>query len=364
MMGKRRQRLFEASVVGSMPRPQFVRDLLDPAIGGRLSQREYNGQMDAAVAYVIATQEMAGVDVITDGEWRRRSYIGVISDLLSGFEMTSRDGRWWHTVVEPLQPRSMGAVAAEIRFVRRHTSRQVKATLPSPYLLGERMWDADRSKAAYRHRRDFTDALVPHLREEVQRVIDAGADVVQFDDPHLCLFVDQRTWEAHADPENELNYAIHMLNEILSGLEAPQSAIHLCRRNKGRSGWVGEGGYEPILPFLKRLNVDQFLMEFTIPVAGDLSVLQTLPATALVGLGCVDCRSDVVDTPETIVDRVERALQYLRPEQVSLNPDCGFAPGSAAEIPLDEAYCKLINEARAAEILRQRYGALFDKAGG
>ena len=105
------------------------------------------------------------------------------------------------------------------------------------------------------------------------------------------------------------------------------------------------------------LKIDRYLMEFTIPAAGELDVLRELPDTATVGLGCVDCRGEVIDTPETIVDRVERALEFVRPDQISLNPDCGFAPGSAAEIPVDEAYAKLINEARAAEILRERHGA-------
>ena len=108
--------------------------------------------------------------------------------------------------------------------------------------------------------------------------------------------------------------------------------------------------------YLKRLKVDQYLMEFTIPVAGDLAVLKEIPEDKTVGLGCVDCRGEHIDTPEEIVARVENALRHLSPERITLNPDCGFAPGSAAEIPIDEAYQKLKNEAKAAEILRERYG--------
>jgi 5-methyltetrahydropteroyltriglutamate--homocysteine methyltransferase len=97
-------------------------------------------------------------------------------------------------------------------------------------------------------------------------------------------------------------------------------------------------------------------MEFTIPVAGDLSVLEELPENASVGLGCVDCRGETIDSVETIVERVEKALKYLPPQRILLNPDCGFAPGSAAEIPIDEAYAKLSNEAEAARRLRERFG--------
>ena len=92
------------------------------------------------------------------------------------------------------------------------------------------------------------------------------------------------------------------------------------------------------------------------PAAGDLSVLAEMPMDRQVGLGCVDCRNEHVDTPEEIRGRVEAALQYVRPERILLNPDCGFAPGSGFDIPLDEAYQKLSNEVAAAAMLRYRYG--------
>jgi 5-methyltetrahydropteroyltriglutamate--homocysteine methyltransferase len=97
-------------------------------------------------------------------------------------------------------------------------------------------------------------------------------------------------------------------------------------------------------------------MEFSIPVAGDLEVLRELPEDREVGVGCVDVRGEHVDTPEEIVARVEQALRHLPAERVTLNPDCGFAPGSAADIPLDEAYRKLRHEAEAARRLRERHG--------
>ena len=198
--------------------------------------------------------------------------------------------------------------------------------------------------------------LVDILRNELIAIREAGATVAQFDDPHLCLFVDESVRASYENPEREMDLCVDLLNQIIDGIDGIQIAIHLCRRNKGRDGWIGEGGYGPILPYLKRLKVDQYLMEFTIPVAGDLAVLKEIPADKTVGLGCVDCRGEHIDTPEEIVARVENALRHLSPERITLNPDCGFAPGSAAEIPIDEAYQKLKNEAKAAEILRERYG--------
>ena len=110
---------FPASVVGSMPRSDFVRDLLnrpedDPA---------RPALMDAAVSYVVALQEAAGIDVVSDGEWRRRSYIGVIAEIMHGFARETRDGLSWHTVVEPMRPRRPGLLGEEARFLVGRTRR-------------------------------------------------------------------------------------------------------------------------------------------------------------------------------------------------------------------------------------------------
>ena len=87
-----------------------------------------------------------------------------------------------------------------------------------------------------------------------------------------------------------------------------------------------------------------------------MSVFKQLPEHVEVGLGCVSCQPGQIDSPETIVARVEQALEYLAPERITLNPDCGFAPGSAAKVSIDEVYIKLKNEAEAARRLREKYG--------
>jgi len=341
---------FPASVVGSMPRSAFVRELLDRPE----SDPARPALMDAAVAYIIAVQEAAGLDVVSDGEWRRRSYIGVIAEIMSGFVRETRDGLSWHTVVEPMTPRRPGLLGEEARFLVSRTGRATKVALPSPYLLAQRMWDPTRSRAAYPTREAFMRALVPVLRAELLAVQAAGVTVAQFDDPHLCLLVDPRVRAEFADPDAEAALCVDLLNEIVAGVDGIATAVHLCRRNKARQGWVGEGGYGPILPFLRRLAVSQYVLEFTIPVAGDFAVLRRLPDDRQIGLGCVDCRGADVDSAEAIAARVTQALRHVDAERIWLNPDCGFAPGSAADIPIDEAYAKLCREAEAAALLRGR----------
>ena len=343
-----------------MPRPQFIKDLVEQGADSAGGADEFERRMDAAVPYVAQMQEAAGIDIISDGEWRRRSYIGVIAEICSGFEFSIRevDGQrqTWHIVKDELVSVNPGLIAREAGFLKAHANAEIKVALPSPYLLGQRMWDPELSSAAYPARRDFMEALVPVLRQELIALRDEGVAFAQFDDPHLCLFVDPRVRARYDDPDAEADYCVDLLNRTVEGVGGITLALHLCRRNKGRAGWVGEGGYEPILPAIKRLNFDIVMLEFAMPAAGDKRVLREIPEAMRIGLGCVDCRNPHIDTPEEIVGRVEQALEFVEPERLMLHPDCGFAPGSAADIPIDEAYMKLRNEAEAAERLRDEYG--------
>lgn len=351
--------LFETTVVGSMPRPQYVKDLIDAEVEGQVDSDDFQRMMDSAVPYVAQMQELAGVDIISDGEWRRKSYIGVIADICNGFSLGVRDvngqRQTWHTVTEPISVERSGQMAREARFLKQHTTRRIKVALPSPYLLGQRMWNSEESKNAYKTRRDFVDALVPVLRDELIALRDEGVAVAQFDDPELCLLVDPKVRAEFDDPDGEADHCIDALNRVVDGVEGITLALHLCRRNKGRAGWIGEGGYGPIMPALAHLNFDMLMLEFAMPAAGDKTILADLPERFDIGLGCVDCRSAEIDTPEAITGRVREALKYVGPERVTIHPDCGFAPGSAADIPMDEAYLKLRNEVLAAQILREEY---------
>src|SRR3989454_3887322 len=139
------QPLFPTSVVGSLPRPSFVLDLINER--PPLPRQDYEQRMQAAVRYAVAMQEQAGRDVVTDGEWWRKSYIGVIAELAHGFELghNPADGRPWTIVVDKLSSKKPGTIAREVKLMKKLTGRMIKATLPAPALLGERMWDPEKS---------------------------------------------------------------------------------------------------------------------------------------------------------------------------------------------------------------------------
>ena len=343
--------LFPTSVVGSLPRPAHVRALL--------GQPDAGPKLDAAIREAVALQEDAGLDILTDGEWRRASYIGVIAELAQGFELGTNpaDGRPWTIVTERLAPKQPGFIAAEVRYLKTITDRQIKATLPAPALLGERMWDAEKSSGAYPAREDFVADCVPILRREVELLKEEGVAVVQIDDPHLCLFVDKKVREKYDDADRAADFSVDMVNQVVDGISGIKLAVHLCRRAGARArGETHAGGYGPILSQLNRLRVNHLTMEFTTPAAGDMAVFAELREDFEIGLGCVSCDPGQIDSADEIVSRVETALKFLDPARITLNPDCGFAPGSAAKVSLDEVSTKLKNEVAAARRLRERRG--------
>ena len=349
--------LFPASIIGSMPRPDYVKDLI--ADDCPFSGEEYERLMGSAIRSVVALQETAGLDVVSDGEWWRKSYIGVIAELAHGFELSTNpaDGRPWTVVVDKLSPKQPGFIAKEVSFLKQLTDRQIKATLPAPALLGERMWDAQASSKAYPTREAFVEDCVPILRAEIEALRDEGVSIIQVDDPHLCLFVDPEVRGGYENPDQAADFAVDMDNQVVAGFDDVSLAVHLCRRAGARARGEAQhqGGYEPIMKQLKNLDVGHVTMEFTTPGSGEMSVFRELPEHVEIGLGCVSTLPGEVDSVETIVARVEQALEHVAPERITLNPECGFAPGSAAVVSIDEVYTKLKNEVAAAKILREKY---------
>jgi 5-methyltetrahydropteroyltriglutamate--homocysteine methyltransferase len=207
-------------------------------------------------------------------------------------------------------------------------------------------------------RDDFVRDCVAPLRAEIELIRKIGIDIVQIDDPHLCLFVDPDVRKGYDDPDRAADFAADMINALVEGFDGIKFAVHLCRRAgarvRGEKHHAGE--YGPILPQLNRLKVRHLTMEFTAAGADDLESIARLREDFEFGLGVVDVTPGEAQDAEQIAARVERALAKVDARRITLNPDCGFAPGSAAKVDLDEVYLKLRAEALAAAVLRHRHG--------
>ncbi len=369
--------LFPTAVIGSLPRPKWVLDLLFRYETGALSEQELDKALDRAVGFAIGLQETAGIDTISDGEWRRIGYFEIFAQRINGFEADeystqalppefipdaglSSPQQWTlkpfkqRLVVHPVNY-TRPIVADAARFLRANTDHPIKVTLPSPNIIGHRLWHPEYSRKAYPKRRDFINAVIPILRKEVEALKSTGVDVVQFDDPWFCFFVDPIYRSRFDNPESEMAQAVEDLNQVVEGISGIKTVLHVCRGNRARSVYA-RGDYGPILPFLLKTKVDQLALEFAVSEAGNIDIFEGITWEGEIGLGVVDVRVREVEPPEVIVERVEHALRFFTPEQLTLTPDCGFAPTSTNPIPIDEAYEKLCALSQAAQIMRNRYG--------
>lgn len=351
-------KLFPTTVIGSLPRPEWVRELVLDRKDGTLSEAEADAYLDRAIESAIALEERADLDEIGDGEWRRESYVKVFAERVRGFghDLNPSAGLLYPAVVARIE--YFRPIAAdEIRYVRPRTQRRVKATLPSPFIIGRRMWNAEHSQAAYPTPESLMQACVPILRQEIEAVREAGADTVQLDEPWLSAMVDPafREREGLEDVEYQMDLCVDLLNQTLEGIEGIDTAMHLCHAHFAHEHGT-EGTYDLIMPALRKIHVGTISMEYATPVAGGVASLAQFPENTRLGFGCVDHCDARIESPEDIVQRVEQAMQYVDKSRITLHPDCGFAPSVQNPIDLDEAYLKLKSMCKAADLLRQRYG--------
>jgi len=269
------------------------------------------------------------------------------------------------TVVGKIQ-RRRPLVLEDYQFLRKHTRKPVKVTLPGPYLLSRSTWVKGLSEATYPDGDSLADDIVAVLREELKELAAAGADIVQFDEPVLTELLlagksATRTFmcaalAAASSPEGELERAVDLMNRVTKDIQGPTLAIHVCRGNWSKNEDVLLAGpYDELMPYLGRMKVNQFVLEYATPRAGSPEALQILPPHSEIGLGTVNPRTNDLETVESVVARVRQMETYISPQRIYLNPDCGF--GTFAERPVADArsaLAKLNVLAQAAEILRNR----------
>ena len=384
--------LFPVTTVGSWTRPPELLRAQGRKQRGKISAAEFERVADEAVLETLRLQEEAGVDLVTDGEQRRDNFYSFVAEKLDGVRLMSlaemldivedKDGfeRILQTLDVPAfsirNPTCVGKIERraplaldEYLFLRQHTDRPIKVPLPGPYLLTRAMWVKEATRAVYPTKEDLAEDVVRILRQEVSELHDAGADFVQFDEPVLTELVftqgQTRTFmcaalAARKDPAEELEFAVDLINRVVTGLDGLRIGLHVCRGNWSQQEQILlKGSYHPLAPYLARLNVQQLVLEFATPRAGELAAL--LGAREIVdekelGLGVVNPRTPETEPVAAIVERVKEALQYLPPERIFLNPDCGF--GTFSSRPMNSvtvAIRKLEALAQAAAVLRADY---------
>ena len=335
--------LFPTSLVGSYPQPDWLidRERLAGRFPPRVRARELwriepqflEEAQDDATLLAIRAQEDAGLDIITDGEIRRESYSNAFATVLAGVDIdnpgTALD-RSGHPnpvprITGPIsRPQSAGTDA--VRFLRAHTSKTIKVTVPGPFTMAQQAQN-DYYPSTEAAALGYADAV----NLEVADLFKAGADIVQLDEPYL-----------QARPDEAKKYGVAAVSRALDGITGT-TAIHLCF---GYAAIIHDrpSGYS-FLPELANCPADQISIE-TAQSGLDCSVLAALDAKTII-LGVLNLGDPAVETAEVIAGRVRRALRYVAPERIVLAPDCGMK-----YLPRDSAAGKLAAMTAAARLLR------------
>ena len=384
--------LFPVTVVGSWARPPWLLDSLRQRQAGRITFAEFNEVADKAVLECLKYQEDAGVDIVSDGEQRRDNFYSFVVEKLDGAQLMSLAELMNHvqdkesfdailrsmdapafaihntTVVDKVTRREPLAVD-EYLFLKEHTDRPIKIALPGPYLLTRSMWVKGVSDTAYPTMVSLAADLVSILREELIALRDAGCEFVQFDEPVLTdvMFrpeVKERTFmcasmaAASGDPKAEMVRALRLMNDVTRGIDGVKTGVHICRGNWSRKEEaLLNGAYTALLPYVTNYEIDQLVLEYATPRAGEVESFPASNRVQEIGLGVVNPRSDEMESVDYVVGKVEDALQHFQPQNIYLNPDCGF--GTFAERPMNPpevAFRKLEVISQAANHLRAKYG--------
>ena len=328
---------YRAEVIGSLLRPPAVKQAMQDAADGRIGRDELERVQDEAILDAIALQESCGLDVITDGEYRRAIFWDPVIATLDGLETQvgspvgfggARDTVQLPSVTGRLRLRD-SLLRRELSYLLAHTERPVKATLPA-MAQASALWLPGFSEAAYSTREAYVADLVEIMRAEIAALIELGVRYIQLDSPRYTYVCSDDGRErlrglGIEDPRAWLGQMIAFDNRLIEGFEGVTFGLHLCRGNH-RSMWSVEGAYDPIAEQLfNELRVDRLLLEYDTPRAGTFAPLRLVPKDKVVVLGLISTKEARVETRDEVVRRIDEAAQQLPLGQLALSPQCGFA---------------------------------------
>ena len=363
---------FRADHVGSLLRPQRLKDARARAQQHQITSDELRAIEDEAIRDVVRQQESIGLQSITDGEFRRTFFHIDFLQRLEGVTVSGGIAAKFHTRegdIDFAPPRItvtgrlrhvQDIQTADFRFLRSVATKTPKVTLPSPTMVhfrgGRKGIDLD----AYPDLDAFFDDLAQVYRDEVASLYSAGCRYIQFDDTNLAYLCDPQLRaqaKERGDDPNDLPYAYaDLINSVIQGRAQDLTvAIHLCRGNF-KSAWVAEGGYEPVADALfNALHVDAYFLEYDDARSGTFEPLRFVPKDKTVVLGLLTTKAAALEPAAAVARRIEEAARYVPLENLCLSPQCGFASTvHGNQITEADQWAKLD---RILEVTRQVWGA-------
>jgi 5-methyltetrahydropteroyltriglutamate--homocysteine methyltransferase len=362
-----------ADHVGSFLRPPELLQARRARVDGRIGDDELGEAEDRAILEILELQRRIGLDVYSDGEYRRGMWTTGLPAAVDGFVAgTLQNISHWRGAPLPYVPGQTGvghAAAAgqnpgaviggklvarrritdrESTFLARHAPGPYKITIPSPawYLRGYVRGTSDR---VYPSAADALADLTAIVHQEVKALVEEGVPYVQIDSIRYVFdYADQQRrleWVAlGVDPDGAVDENIAADNAVIAGLDRASVTfgLHMCRGNN-RSRWFAEGGYERIADkAFGQLRYDRFLLEYDTDRAGGFEPLRFVPRGRTVVLGLISTKVPQLESPDELRRRIDEAARYVPLENLALSPQCGFASVAAGnEISWDDQRRKL-----------------------
>jgi 5-methyltetrahydropteroyltriglutamate--homocysteine methyltransferase len=351
---------FRGDQVGSLLRPARLLEARRRFEEGMFDADDLRAVEDEEIAIAVKRQKEAGIDIITDGEFRRRDFRSGFADAVEGVEMRTVEMPWrgeGGTVTLPSKQyvitgrikQGKRMTEGDVAYLRTLTSAPLKVTLIAPGFLVDRFWIDGVTNEFYESREELAAEVAAITRAEVEALFAEGVQYVQLDNPGYSAFLGEYTRERKDGLTREQAFEQMLATDVkaLEGIERPHRTysigMHICRGNQA-SLWLGEGDYEPIAErMFDQLPVDRFLLEYDSERAGGFEPLRFVPDGKMAVLGLVSSKTPELETIDELQERIDEATKYIDWNYLAMSPQCGFASVAEGgnEMTSDEQYAKL-----------------------
>ncbi len=325
--------ILPTTMVGSYSMPSWLERLKTEYFARRISRHDLDEIHDSAVRSAIKDQEMAGLDIVTDGELRRDNMIDYFLERLPGIQIDRSSKKFYYDfydseVIGKIPMASLGLVD-DFKFLLANTEREAKICITGPHSLCKRV----RNKH-YQSEEALATDIARVMNMELKELVKAGAKHIQIDEPYYSGFPEDISW------------GVKVLNILVDGVKA-EIGVHICYGNRyGKPSW--EGSYRYLFPAILDAKVRQLSLEFARRGGEDLDLFREFPSSFELGAGVIDVKDQSIETPDIVAERIRKVLQFVPAEKLVILPDCGLH-----HLPRDVAFGKLRSMVQGARTVRK-----------
>lgn len=330
--------ILPTAIVGSYSMPHWLERLKGDYFARRISGRDLDEIYDAAVKAAIKDQEIAGIDIVTDGEMRRDNMVDYFIERFPGVQIDRSSKKFYYdfydSAVRGKLPMGTLGLTHDYTFLRQFTDRAAKFCVTGPHCLTKRI-----NNQFYSTEEALATDIARVMNLELKALVKAGAQHIQIDEPYYSGF-----------PE-DIEWGVNVINTLVEGVDANVS-LHICYGNRyGKPSW--EGSYRYLFPAILKAKVKQLTLEFARRGGEDLDLFKEFDAPFELGLGVIDVKTDDIESPELVANHIRKALEIMPAERINVLTDCG-----CFHLARDVAFAKMKAMVEGTKIVRKELGKL------